>query len=101
MTTTEQLREALRYAKGITWDTCHKIYILMDDEQVALMREYKYDPIFTPEDKTPEEMLDTLQEWYDDSCELRFIDTVSTNKADPNAGFTSIIPQCEDWEDEE
>jgi len=32
----ERLLEILPDIKAITWDTCHKIYLLMDEEQVEL-----------------------------------------------------------------
>jgi hypothetical protein len=60
-------------AKGIAFDTCHKIYVLMDDEQMAQMKEYEYDPLISAEGHTTDELLSTLMEWYDDSCMLRFI----------------------------
>ena len=80
-------------AKAIAWDTCHKIYLLMDDEQVELMRGYEYDPLITKEEMTSEEMLSTLEKWYEGSCGLRFIEAVSTNHIDPNAGFESLVEQ--------
>jgi hypothetical protein len=94
-----ELEEHLRDAKGIAWDTCHKIYILMDDAQVEKMRGYGYgdsndpDSLITAEQMTPEKMFDVVNRWYDDSCELRFIEAVTTNLNDPNEGFVSIIPQ--------
>ena len=95
------VKERLVDAKAIAWDTCHKIYVLMDDEQVELMRGYEYDPLITKEQATPEEMFATLQEWYEDSCGLRFIDAVSTNHENPNAGFETLIGQGDFDEDEE
>ena len=89
----------LQTAKGIAWDTCHKIYILMDDEQVAEMRANGYgddqDPDSLITDQTPEQMFDTLQGWWDESCDLRFIDAVASvpEGADPNEGFTTLINQ--------
>jgi hypothetical protein len=80
-------------AKGIAFDTCHKIYVLMDDEQMAQMKEYEYDPLISAEGHTTDELLSTLMEWYDDSCMLRFIQSVRTNHDDPNAGFGDLIPQ--------
>ena len=97
----EDVESSLYGAKGIAFDTCHKIYVLLDDEQVALMREYEYELIFTSEEKTPEEMLDTLKEWFEQSCPLRFIQAVETNHADPNAGFDDLIPQGADQEEEQ
>ena len=96
----ELIEERIKNAKAIAWDTCHKIYLLMDEEQVNLMHEYGYEDVVTANQATPEEMLRTLAEWYDDSCGLRFIQAVSTNHTDPNAGFESLIPQSENgyWE---
>ena len=80
-------------AKGIAFDGCHKIYVLMDDEQMALMKEYGYDPLIAADTMTIDEMLATLKKWYHNSCMLRFINAVSTNHEDPNAGFVDLIPQ--------
>jgi len=87
-------------AEGIAWDNCHKIYILMDTEQVELMRGYGYDPIITNEEMNPDDMMTLVQEWYEDSCSLRFIQAVSTNDTDPNLGFESLVSQFEDQEEE-
>jgi hypothetical protein len=87
-------------AKGIAWDTCHKIYILMDSEQVELMREYGYDPLITADQMSTDEMFGLVQEWYEDSCGLRFVQAVSTNHIDPNLGFESLVSQFEDQEQE-
>jgi hypothetical protein len=56
MNNLELVRERVSEAKAIAWDTCHKIYLLMDDEQVELMRGYEYDPLITKEEMTSEEM---------------------------------------------
>jgi hypothetical protein len=74
---------------------------LLDDEQVAQMREYEYELIFTSEEKTPEQMLDTLKEWFEKSCSLKFIEAVETNHADPNAGFTTLIGQGAEKEEDD
>jgi hypothetical protein len=83
----------LHDAKGIAFDDCHKIYVLMDDDQMALMKEYGYDPLISADTMTHDEMLDTLKVWYQNSCMLRFINAVSTNHEDPNLGFIDLIPQ--------
>lgn len=94
-----ELEKALREARGIAWDTCHKIYILLDDEQVEKMRGYGYDPLITADQMTPDEMMSEVLEWFDSSCSLRFIESVKT---DPDSdGFFSIVPQGFDWEEEE
>lgn len=94
------VRERVVDAKAIAWDTCHKIYLLMDDEQVELMRQYDYDPLITKDEMSSDEMLATLEKWFDDSCGLRFIDAVSTHPDDPNLGFETLIGQGE-FDDEE
>jgi oligoribonuclease (3'-5' exoribonuclease) len=89
----DEVEYALEDAKAIAWDTCHKIYVLMDDEQVALMREYEYDPLITSDEMSPSEMLDKIIEWYDQSCGLRFVQAVRSNPEDANDGFVDLIPQ--------
>jgi hypothetical protein len=91
----ELVEERVKEAKAIAWDTCHKIYLLMDDEQVEVMRGYGYDPLITSAEATPSQMLEKLVDWFDDSCGLRFIDAVSTD-----TGFETLISQFDD-EDEE
>jgi hypothetical protein len=93
----DKLDEYTASAKAIAWDTCHKIYVLMDDEQVALMREYGYDPLITSDEMTPEQMSEQAMDWFEDSCGLRFIQAVNTNPSNPNEGFIDIIPQGFDW----
>jgi len=93
MNNLELVTERVSEAKAIAWDTCHKIYVLMDDEQVEVMRGYEYDPLITKEEMTSEEMLSTLEKWYEDSCGLRFIQAVNTNHLNPNEGFESLIEQ--------
>ena len=92
---------AVEMAKGIAFDTCHKIYVLMDDAQMAEMKGYGYDPLLSSDDLTPNEMLSTLMEWYENSCPLKFISAVRTVSGDPNDGFTTLIPQCAESEEEE
>jgi hypothetical protein len=87
-------------AEGIAWDTCHKIYILMDSEQVELMRGYGYDPLITADQMSSDEMFEVVEDWYGSSCSLRFIDAVSTNHINPNAGFETLVSQFEDQEQE-
>ena len=91
----DKVEEALETARGIAWDTCHKIYVLMDDEQMALMAEYGYDPLISADEMSADKMLDTVKEWFDKSCGLRFVNGVSTHPEDPNLGFVDLIAQFE------
>jgi len=80
-------------ARGIAWDTCHKIYILMDDEQMELMREYEYDPLISSDEMTPSEMSARVAEWYEVSCGLRFIQAVDSNDG---GTFHTVVGQFDD-----
>jgi hypothetical protein len=93
----DALDEYTASAKAIAWDNCHKIYVLMDDEQVALMREYGYDPLITSDEMTPKQMSEQVMKWFEDSCGLRFVNAVQSNPSNPNEGFIDIIPQGFDW----
>ena len=96
----DKVEVAVEMAKGIAFDTCHKIYVLMDDEQMAQMEEYGYDPLIPSSSMTPEQMLTTIKQWYSNSCGLRFVQAVRTVDGDPNDGFISLIGQGDDWNDE-
>lgn len=97
------VRDRVGRARGIAFDTCHKIYVLMDDKEMESMRGYGYDPLISADEMNSEEMLTTLRKWYDASCGLRFIQAVTHNEKDPNEGFEDLIPQGfgeeEDWEE--
>ena len=102
------VEEELQYAELIAFDGCHKIYLAMDEEQAQWFRDNYNgkdcdDCNFTG---STQEMLTKLRHWWEDSCSLRFIQSVESNKQDPNAGFKSLIPQgasdAEDsWDDDE
>ena len=94
------LMDYLDDAKGIAWDTCHKIYVLMDDNQMQQMKEYDYNPLISAEKMSTKELFDTITGWYDDSCGLKFIQAVTTL---PNDGeeYHDIVGQFDDEEDEE
>ena len=81
-------------AKCVAWDGCHKIYVALDDEQAEWFRagypHAGYPHVVTGE---PSLMLDTLRDWYDDSCGLRFIQSVTTAEDMNRDGFRDLIPQ--------
>jgi hypothetical protein len=98
----------LPHAKAIAFDGCHKIYVLMDKEQVEKMTGYGYGVdegsyLLTADKMSKREMLETLETWFAESCSLRFIHGVSSvpEGTDPNEGFTSLIEQGADWRDDD
>jgi hypothetical protein len=103
----DRVDEYTTEAKGIAFDTCHKIYVLMDDEQVALMREYGYgdendtDSLWTSSQMTPEEMTDKVVEWFLGSCGLRFINAVYSDNSIGSSGFVNVVAQFESDDDED
>jgi hypothetical protein len=96
----DDVEQELYEARGISFDGCHKIYVLMDDRQVEQSAEWGYgeDGSFLVTDLTPEEMLAVVKNWYEGSCGLKFIEAVRTNEEDPNEGYNNLIPQG--YEDE-
>lgn len=105
----EEVEEAVKSAHLIAWDTCHKIYLAMDVEQAGwFVDNYTVNAsdFIDQNDEgvfsgTPDEMLDKLHQWWNESCGLRFISAVETNHDDPNMGFTTLIPQGADDEEDE
>ncbi len=104
------VREYTDEAKAIAWDTCHKIYVLMDDEQVALMRSYGYgedDPnaLITSDQLDPAEMATVAMTWFKSACGLKFINAVYSDSSIGNDGFVDIIAQFEgnegNWDEDE
>jgi hypothetical protein len=71
----------------------------MDSEQIELMREYGYDTLITTDQMSTDEMFLLVEDWYMDSCSLRFIQAVSTNHINPNAGFEALISQFDEYEE--
>ncbi len=91
----DDVKREVKYAKSISFDGCHKIYLAMDDTQAKWFKEN-----YNGEDcgdmtfvGTPAEMFEMLKKWYKNSCSLKFIQSVRTNEADENEGFESLIPQ--------
>jgi hypothetical protein len=96
----DEIVTTLRYADSIAFDTCHKIYILMDSEQTEKMKGYGYDPLVSNREASPEQMLELIQKWWDDSCALRFIEAVKT-KPDGEHEWITIVGQGEDEEEDQ
>jgi hypothetical protein len=94
----EDVAEAVSSAEGIAFDGCHKIYVLMDSNQVHLTAGYGYgvevDTLYTKQQMSETELLDTLKRWYKkaQNCGLQFIDKVSTMPENVD-GFESLIYQ--------
>jgi hypothetical protein len=103
----DKVDEYTSEAKGIAFDTCHKIYVLMDDEQVDLMRSYGYgdandpDSLLTSEQLTAQEMTEKVIEWFQYSCGLRFINAVYSDNSIGSSGFVNVIAQFEADDDED
>ena len=91
--TWNKIEKTLERSVSIAFDTCHKIYVLEDEEQHELMVSYGYDPLIRIETIGVKEALKTLKDWYKNSCFLKFISAVRTVDGNPNEGFTDLIPQ--------
>lgn len=96
----DRVEDALPDAHLIAWDTCHKIYLALDEWEAAWFRK-NYDTIV---EGPADVLLATLRKWYEESCALRFIQGVRHNVEDPNAGFVQLIPQSaaeDDWDEDD
>jgi len=91
------VRSALGDAVAVTWDGCHKIYLILDRQQIREFDSYGYE--MTHNDN-PDDTLALLKEWYDASCFLRFVNSVRTDDTNPNDGYTNLIPQGAEEEEE-
>lgn len=84
------LDEIVAQAYSLSWDGCHKLYLNMDEAQHEKIMGYGYD--LTIINRDPAVTMDKIEEWYNDSCSLRFIDAVFTND-DETDKFVTIVPQ--------
>jgi len=93
----DRIIEAVKGAHAITWDKCHKIYITADAETTEEFKEWDYSITLI---EPAVDAAETLQEWYDDSCPLRFIQKVSKRRSpDSDPDFEFIISQFDEEED--
>jgi hypothetical protein len=94
--TTEERKELhakIDTCKGIAFDTCHKIYILMDEEEVNKMKGYGYEALIKAEHSTPSIMYSTVLNWYKNSCGFEFINATSTSLDGAGTDFYTIAGQ--------
>lgn len=87
------LKDALETAISISWEGCHKIYIAMDQQSHEGQIECGYHPVMVSD---KEKALDTLYEWWEAACGLRFISAISENNK-----FKNLIGQFAYDENEE
>jgi hypothetical protein len=97
----DDVREACNSAHLVAFDGCHKIYLAMDETQAQWFRDHYNgtscdDRNFTG---SAEEMYELVVKWYEESCPLRFINSVETNEENPNLGYTNLVPQGAEDED--
>ena len=95
------VHEYVQDAVLIAFDECHKIYLAMDQEEAYFFRTNYQPAVVESIHSSPEAMFEILEEWYEDSCGLKFISAVWHDELDPNAGFVSLISQCAGSDDED
>lgn len=91
----DRIIKALESAHAITWDECHKVYISADPKMTKQFKKIGYPMTLIKNDVNDAAI--TLQEWYDDSCPLKFIQKV--HSPGNNEDYEDVIPQFDD-EDE-
>jgi hypothetical protein len=97
----DDVETALETADSIAFDSCHKIYVLMDLKQTEQMIGYEY--AFVEPVTEPDRALRLLKEWFENSCGLKFIEQV-TSEPDGTESWHTLIPQgfderCEDCDE--
>jgi len=97
----EAVQEYVQDAVLIAFDECHKIYLAMDEDEAYFFRTNYQPAVVESIHSSPAAMLATLEEWYDESCPLKFISAVWHDKNDRNDGFVSLISQCAGSDDDE
>lgn len=94
----EKVEAYLEQADSIAFDGCHKIYVLGDLEQTEKMVGYEYE--FVEGVTNTADALARLRTWFDESCGLRFIEGVSTDRGGLDVWETLIgqgeLDECED-----
>ena len=80
----ERVVSAVEGAVGIAWDGCHKIYIAKDNVSFNRLRSNGYMTLPAKDD-----LVETLRQWFDVSCPLRFITAVE------GRDYTDAISQFE------
>lgn len=92
----ERIVDAVKGAHAITWDGCHKIYISADQQMTAHMEKIGYSMELVDSELNN---ATTLQNWYDSSCSLKFIQKI--HSPGKNEDYENIIPQFDDYDVEE
>jgi hypothetical protein len=109
MDTDEMVRDIEEGVNGcvaIAFDGCHKIYILLDDEQADKFKGYDYGKyegshLITSDEMSADGMAETVMNWYGQSCSLKFVSAVGSVDGDPNKGYVDVIPQGAGYDDED
>ena len=74
--------EATDHAKLVAWDSCHKIYVALDDAEARWYVEHA-DRGYQCFVGTPDAMLEQVCQWYKQAnadCGMQFIDATSTSQ---------------------
>lgn len=80
---------AITQAVLIAWDGCHKIYLINDlDSAQPFLHDYPF--CKSPTDY--EDAIDTIEEWFNESCSLRFISAVHQPNKKGHTN-TVLVPQ--------
>ena len=104
-TGTERVTAAIMDCEGVAFDGCHKVFILMDEAQVEKMRSIGYGDktdiekgdsrLVWAEDTPRSEMFMLVKDWYRQSCELKFIQSIKSDGDQEE--FGNVISQEQRW----
>jgi len=91
-----KVEKAINTATSYTWDGCHKIYIMSDQQSHEDMIKTKYQPIKI---NNKNEAIAQMFNWWESSCGLRFISRIE-NGGHSNEDYHQVIPQF-DYDDQD
>ena len=83
-----KVEEAVRDGVLVAFDGCHKMYVAMDEQSAQWFRDEYPESVCS----TDKDMVKSLQYWWDKSCPLRFIQSVS-NIGTNDEDYDDIIEQ--------
>lgn len=92
-----RVSEAVKNARLVAYDGCHKIYLAMDEDQAKWFRTYYTKPTDKVVAGPAEEMLMELVDWWESACPCRFITAVYTK--DKDSHFVELVPQGQEWDE--
>ncbi|MDP9903125.1 hypothetical protein [Arthrobacter bambusae] len=83
----DRVRAALLHAKKVSFDSCHTIYLLMDDTQVSQSNQHGF--------RSLDPKLEHVRDWFNSSCPMRSVIALSTKPSTGSSRRRVLIGEFE------